>query len=142
MKIVIDANVVTKTFVPETLSDKAEEFFKRAGTEGAPLIAPDLIYPETGNILWKKFKRRELTAEEVGEIYAEIHAIPLLIVPSKSVVQLAISLALSYGITVYDALYLSVAQVFEAKLITADRKLVNSLKNTELSGRIEWLGSA
>jgi predicted nucleic acid-binding protein len=43
--------------------------------------------------------------------------------------------------TVYDALYLSLAKVYETTLITADRKLVGALAKADLKDSITWLGS-
>ena len=64
MNLIIDASVVIKFYVPEILSDNAEQVLSRAADGTLLLYAPDLIYPETGNILWKKQRRRELTSEE------------------------------------------------------------------------------
>lgn len=37
---------------------------------------------------------------------------------------LAVDMGLAYGITVYDAIYISLAKIHETILVTADRKLV------------------
>jgi predicted nucleic acid-binding protein len=54
---------------------------------------------------------------------------------------LAVDIAIAYGITVYDALYLSLARVYETTLITADRKLVEVLAKTDQKDSVTWLGS-
>lgn len=140
LTIVVDANVVIKAYIPEDLSDRAESLLAKTEKKEVSLAAPDLIYPETGNILWKKCRLKELTASEVEEISNEILRLPLNVVPSKSILQLAIDFAVAYNITVYDALYLSVAKIYETKLITADKRLVDKLGKTKLSENIEWLG--
>lgn len=140
MNKVIDASVLIKFYVPEILFDRAEDLFGKAEKREILLIAPDLIYPETGNILWKKHRLKELTAPEVDEIIESIESIPIRIEPSKPLLKLAVDLALVYKITVYDALYLAIAQIYESKLITADKRLTNVLKNTSLEGNIAWLG--
>ena len=140
MNKVIDASVLIKFYVPEILFDRAEALFGRAEKGEILLIAPDLIYPETGNILWKKHRLKELTAPEINEIIESIESIPIKIEPSKPLLKLAVDLAVVYNITVYDALYLAIAQIYESKLITADKKLTNALKNTSLEGNVAWLG--
>lgn len=140
MNKVIDASVLIKFYVPEILFDRAEVLFGRAEKGEILLIAPDLIYPETGNILWKKHRLKELTATEVKEIIEGIESIPIKIEPSKPLLRLAVDLAVVYNITVYDALYLAIAQIYESKVITADKKLTNVLKNTFLEGNVVWLG--
>jgi predicted nucleic acid-binding protein len=61
VNLVIDASVVIKFYVPEILSDNAEQVLSGAADVTLLLYAPDLVYPETGNILWKKQCRREPT---------------------------------------------------------------------------------
>ena len=142
LNLAVDANVIIKAYIPEVLSDRAEALFGRMANREISLIAPDLIYSEAGNILWKKYRLKELTASEVEEISSEILSLPLTVVPAKSILQLAIDFGIVYNITVYDALYVSIAKVFEAKLITADKKLVDRLNKTPLKHDIEWLGTA
>lgn len=65
---------------------------------------------------------------------------PLKVIPSKLILQLATDVAISYDITIHDALYISCAEIYETKLITADKRLVDKLSRTPLRKNIEWLG--
>ena len=141
MNLVIDASVLIKFYVPEILSDRAEQLLGKVGNKDINLLAPDLIYPEAGNILWKKQRLKELTPSEVEEITDAILSLPLKIEASESLLPLAVDIAIAYGITVYDALYLSLARVYEITLITADRKLVEVLAKTDQKDSVTWLGS-
>ena len=49
---VIDASVAVKWFIPEIHSQTAVKLLAGKKT----LYAPDLIYAEVGNTLWKKWK--------------------------------------------------------------------------------------
>jgi predicted nucleic acid-binding protein len=138
---VIDASVLIKFYVPEILSDRAERLLAKVGNKDIDLLAPDLIYPEAGNILWKKQRLKELTHSEAEEITDAILSLPLMIGASKSLLPLAVDIAIACGITVYDASYLSLAKVYETTLITADRKLVDILAKTDLKVSVIWLGS-
>jgi predicted nucleic acid-binding protein len=138
---VIDASVVIKAYVPEILSDKAAEVMTRVADGELVLLAPDLIYPETGNILWKKSRLHELTRAEVNEIVDAIAALPIKIEASRPVMPLAVAIAMQCGITVYDAMYVAVARIYETRMITADRKLVDALVKTEFSEHVQWLGA-
>ena len=141
MNLVIDASVLIKFYVPEILSDRAERLLAKVGNKDIDLLAPDLIYPEAGNILWKKQRLKELTHSEAEEITDAILSLPLMIGASKSLLPLAVDIAIACGITVYDASYLSLAKVYETTLITADRKLVDVLAKTDLKDSVIWLGS-
>ena len=48
--VVVDASVLTKLFFEECHSDAAERCVKRAGD----LLAPDLIWAEAANVIWKR----------------------------------------------------------------------------------------
>jgi predicted nucleic acid-binding protein len=49
-RLVVDASVAAKWLVTEPLSDRALALLGGANE----LIAPDLLLPEVGNILWKQ----------------------------------------------------------------------------------------
>ncbi|HKO55026.1 MAG TPA: type II toxin-antitoxin system VapC family toxin [Thermoanaerobaculia bacterium] len=57
MTLVVDASVAIKWFVPEVHSITAIQVLHGE----AALAAPDLIYSEFGNTLWKKTRRGELS---------------------------------------------------------------------------------
>lgn len=141
MNLVIDASVLIKCYVPEILSERTERLLADVEKGHIDLSAPDLIYLEAGNILWKKQRLKELTRPEVGEITSAILSLPLKVEASRPLLPLALDIAIVYRITVYDAIYVSLTKVFETKLITADRKLVDVLGKTDLEDSIIWLGS-
>ena len=141
MNLVIDASVLIKFYVPEILSDKAEELLTGVEHGDVMLLAPDLIYPKVGNILWKKQRMKELTRPEVEEITDAIVSLPLKIEASKLLFPLAIDIGIAYKITVYNAIYISMARVYEIKMMTADRKLADVMAKTDLKEYVAWLGS-
>jgi len=141
MNLVMDASVLIKFYVPEILSDRADRLLAKVEKQDIDLLVPDLIYLEAGNILWKKQRLKELTRSEVEEITDAVLSLPLKIEASKSLLPLAVNIAIAYGITVYDASYLSLAKVYETTLMTADRRLVDVLAKTDLKDSIIWLGS-
>jgi predicted nucleic acid-binding protein len=141
VNLIIDASVLIKFFVPEILSVKAEQLLARVEEGGIRLFAPDLIYAEAGNTLWKKRRLKELTQAEVGKITDLIISFPLKVEASKTLFPLALDIAIAYEVTVYDALYLSMARVYETQMMTADRKLFDQTAKTDLKRNIIWLGS-
>jgi predicted nucleic acid-binding protein len=138
--MVIDASVLIKFFLPEILSGQGEKLLTQVEQGEIKLKAPDLIYPEAGNILWKKHRRKELSRAEVEEISGSIESLPISIEASKPLISLAIELGMAYGITVYDSLYMVVARISESTLITADRKLAEQISKTDDRKYITWLG--
>ena len=59
MTAVIDASVAIKWVVPEAGTEEAVELLGRGG-----LVAPDLLFAECANILWKKVRNGELQKSE------------------------------------------------------------------------------
>ena len=141
MKLVIHANVLIKLYVPEVFSQRADSLFRDAENRRIELIAPDLIYPEAGNILWKKQRLKELSRPDVKEITEAILSLPLVVEPVKLLLPLAVDIAIGYNITVYDAAYVALATVYKTALITADKKLVDILSKTILTKNLRWLGT-
>jgi predicted nucleic acid-binding protein len=141
MNLIIDASVLIKFFVPEILSSKAEELLASVEEGSVGLFAPDLIYAEAGDALWKKHRLKELTQSEVGKITDLIISIPLKVEPSRALFPLAIDIAIAYEVTVYDALYLSLAKVYEMQMMTADKKLFDLTTRTHLKKSVMWLGN-
>jgi predicted nucleic acid-binding protein len=138
---VIDASVLIKFYVPEVLSDKASYLLDTVKEGEFSLLAPDLIFSETGNILWKKVRLKELTRSEVDEITDAIILLPVRAESSKSLLPLAVGIAMTYGITVYDAMYVTLTRVRETRMITADRKLFEKMAGTDMNKYVSWLGN-
>jgi predicted nucleic acid-binding protein len=116
---VVDASVVVKWFVPEIHSEAARRLLAAAHQ----YLSPDLLFPEVGNAIWKKVRRGELTAEEGQRLAADISTIAVETVSTLGLMIDAHALAITTGLTVYDAMYLALAVRLKTELITADDKL-------------------
>ena len=128
-KLVVDASVAVKWYVPEGDSAKASALLGR----GERLLAPDLLTAEMGNILWKKVRRGELTTDEAEAIVdAFLSTSPLTLYPSHRLLRGAFDIATAFQRSVYDALYLALAVAEHCRLLTADERLANALQATTL----------
>jgi len=139
VNLVIDASVLVKAFIPESGSEEAGSLLARVEAAEVGLIAPELIYPETANILWKKVRRNELTLDEAREIAEAVLAVPIRAEAAASTILLALDIALAFGVTAYDAQYVALAEALDCQLITADQKLASTLEGTGLVVRIRRL---
>jgi predicted nucleic acid-binding protein len=133
--LVIDASVAAKWIKPEVHSAYAEQVLQGPYT----LLAPDLLWSEVGNILWKSVQRQEITTIEAREGLRTLLRYPLTVVPGQSLITTALEIALQYQQTVYDALYVALATTRDCQLVTADSLLRNGLKNTPLQDHILWI---
>ena len=64
---------------------------------------------------------------------------PLWLVGTSSTFESALALAVQYGRTVYDSVYLALAIHQGASFVTGDQKLCNSLAGTEIAHRVTWI---
>jgi predicted nucleic acid-binding protein len=121
---VIDASVVVKWFVPEVHSDAA----RRLLALPHEYVAPDLVFAETANTIWKKIRREELTPEEGQQLVADIGRIAVEAVSCRALAEDAHALANATGRTVYDSMYVALAVRLNTRAITADDRLEAALK--------------
>ena len=70
-------------------------------------IAPDLLFAETANTIWKKIRRQELTTEEGRQLVSDISQIAVETVPCRALAEDAHALANATGRTVYDSMYVA-----------------------------------
>lgn len=135
--LVIDASVVIKWFVPEVHSEAARQLLDGPG----PFLAPDLLFAETANVVWKKVRRGELTAADGRRLVKDVGDVAIEGVPCRALAMDAYALAMATGRTVYDAMYVALAVRLNTKLMTADDRLWNALRvNPMLAAHIEHVG--
>jgi predicted nucleic acid-binding protein len=134
--LVVDASVVIKWHVAEIHSDAA---LRLLGDDAPTLNAPDLMFPEVGNILWKKVRRGDLTEEQARRIAHLVTAAPLDVHPSGPLLEAALEIAMSTGRTVYHSLYVAMAVWLHSRLVTADERLFNALKDGPLGAHVLWV---
>ena len=116
---VVDASVVVKWFVPEIHTDAARHLL----TLPHEYFAPDLLFAETANTIWKKIRRGELTAEQGRQLVEDIGRIAVETVPCRVLAVDAHELADATGRTVYDSLYVALAIRLRTRMLTADERL-------------------
>lgn len=135
-RLIIDASVAVKWLLPEEGAIQAARLIEL----GEELAAPELIYPEVGNVLWKRSMRGELEGNEVTSLLELFWKAPLIIVPlSRELLLAASEIAVCWQRSFYDSIYLATAFLEQNTLITADLKLVNALNGTPIAPHLRSL---
>lgn len=134
-KLVVDASVAIKWFVPEIHSPAASRLLDAT----VHLCAPDLIGPEIGNTLWKKVRRDSISRQEASEILTTFESIGVEIYASAVLLAGAFEIAAALDRTVYDSIYLALAMAQDCALVTADRKFYSSVSASALANHIQWI---
>ncbi len=133
--LVVDASIVTKWLLPELHSDAA----RRLLTEGNELLAPDLLWAELGNVLWKRCRAGELETEEARDLLRDFKRFPVRTTSSIRLISPALDIATRFNRTVYDSLYLALAMSQRCRLVTGDRRLYDGLKRGPLAPALLWV---
>lgn len=121
MMWVIDTSALIRLFVPDgPLHQEVETAFNRAASGADLVLAPQLLLAEVANVLLRKRRRGELSAQELGELLQAVESLPIRLCEHESLVLPACALAEAHGLTAYDALYLALAERHGAHLITSD----------------------
>jgi len=134
--VIVDASVCVKWFVPETHWQPASSLLH----EDYDLHAPDLVFAEVGNVVWKKTLREEITAIEAQDIVAGLRRVPLVVHTTESLLDHAIAIALHARRSVYDCVYVALACRLEARMATCDQRLLNALQGTAYAPHVAWIG--
>lgn len=130
-RYVVDASVVVKLLVQEPLSDRVDALFDLMAQDSETrLFAPDLLFMECANILWKYTKRFGMTRKEAHANLKRLESLALDTVSTHPYLAQALRLASRYDFSVYDACYVTVAKSLKAPLVTADMKLVRKVKGS------------
>lgn len=123
MTLTVDANVVVKWFVAESLSDDARLLL-------APRIhlhAPDILLVEYANAIWKKVHRNEISDPQ--PYFDELANLPEIVAlhPAGYLLDRAVQIAVEADQPVYDCLYQACAETTASALITADQRFAGKV---------------
>jgi predicted nucleic acid-binding protein len=139
--VVVDASVAVKWCLPsqrEELVAEAAELLASSRREELRFLVPDLFWVELGNALWKAVRRGEISRENAAQAISFTSDLDITTLPSIDLVPEALGLAVTYGRTVYDSLYVVLAKHSKSDLVTADERLANALA---ARFPVKWLGA-
>ena len=132
MNLVIDASVACKWYLDEPLADAA----RRLAESDDMFLAPDLILAEVGNVLWQRLRKGEITDLQAKQITSQLPGVFFALVPTATLLERALQIAVEVDHPVYDGLYLALAERWDAPLVTADTWLFRKAQGTAWRNRV------
>lgn len=126
-KIVVDSSVAIKWFIPQSYSVQANQILSAYEANKLILIAPDLIYAEMGNIVWKIQRFQSLNYEDAQNIIDLFQKIQINIISANELLKDAYEFAVKYQRSVYDSLYVVLSIKENCRFVSADEKLYNAI---------------
>ncbi len=127
--VVLDASIAAKWIFLESGSEEAEKVLN----DQDHFTVPDLFYLEMDAIIGKKYRKKELSGEEVHQKREFVRELSVDVVYLHILSDLAFDISISLPVTIYDALYLALAVEKKTEMWTADDRLVRGLKTTIFS---------
>jgi len=128
--LVVDSGITVKWYIEEDDSDIAQLIYNEYEAGNISFLAPDLIYAEFGNIIWKKQIFKNLNANEADFAISEFKKISFTLTPITLLFDDAYKIAVKYKRTFYDSLYLALSERENCEFVTADEKFYNSVRNS------------
>jgi predicted nucleic acid-binding protein len=125
--VVVDSSVAIKWFVEEPYSIEAYRLLEAYEVGSLTMLAPDLLYAEVGNIIWKKHRFQSLASEDAEEILAAFRLVTFVVTSFAALLEEAYRLAVTHQRTVYDPMYLALSLREHCPWVTGDERLVNAL---------------
>lgn len=127
--LVLDASVIIKWFTQEEKREQAINLRENYINGEIEIVVPDLLLYEISNALRFNSNFQE---EDIKEAIQSLFDMEIsIIVPVPEILQKTINIAYSKEITIYDALYIALAQIIDFDFITADEKLYEKLKDNK-----------
>jgi predicted nucleic acid-binding protein len=133
--VVVDASVAFKWFVREPLTPEA----RRLLAPSFNLIVPDLLWPELGSALWKRVRRQQMTPAEAQDTLRDIRRVPMETRAMETLMPRALEIATVASRSVYDCIYLSLAELEGVPFVTADRPFHTAIAQTSFARHMLWV---
>ena len=132
--VVVDASVAAKWVLNEPDSEAARRIFERG-----PLLVPDLLWAELGSLLWRRQCVGEFSVADARMMLLDLRKLPVKSYAINPLLPLAFEIALAIDHSVYDCVYLALADRENCRVVTADRRLRNAVASGPLAQSVTSL---
>ncbi len=117
---VLDASVIVKWFSKEELTSNALELKEKHISGDIIITLPDIVFVEVANALRYKDNNEEALLNVNKSLWNMEFKIEKI---NEMLLNKAIIIAKKHNITIYDAVYVALAQIYNSPLITTDTEL-------------------
>ncbi len=138
-EVCIDASVAVKWVLPEEHSEKALVLYEDAMESGRTVIGPPHLPVEVTNAVWRQVARRLMSSVEGLEALSIFNRFQVDLQIPVDLLERGFDIARQHKRpTVYDTLYVALADIKGCTLWTADTKLLKALG--EKASWVRWIG--
>ena len=137
--MILDASVAAKWFLrDEALVQEADLVRAAMLDRSLPLAAPAILWPEVAHTLVRAVRRHRLDGETAQIISSDFVDVRPLIPEQEVDPRDAVRVALTAGVSAYDAQYLQLGIHLDEPVLTADRRLLE--RGRAHGYDVVWLG--
>lgn len=128
-EIVVDASVAVKWFSNEEFTQEALKLREDHVEDQIEIVIPNLLLTELTNALRYN---SHFTKEDVQKATQTLFDLQLqILAPSAETLNQATNISFELETTIYDSVYLALAEQLDCKCITTDEELVEKFENAE-----------
>jgi predicted nucleic acid-binding protein len=130
--IVVDASLAVKWVVDEVYTAQAQELFADVTNNSEIVYAPPHFTGETINAIYQKFRstdeKKHISEEQLASAVDTFLAFPVRVMTPDNLYSKAVEFAKAYKlVTIYDGVYVVLAEILGLELWTADQRLMSQL---------------
>ena len=119
MNIVLDTSVALSWYLNESFSVPARQWHDRILSGSVHAMVPALHFQEFANVLRTSVRRGDLDPALAEDVFAlHLDATLDIVEPPR---QALLATALQFDCTVYDGVYIALAETYDCPLLTAER---------------------
>lgn len=129
--LIIDSSIIVKWLnkMKEQNLFQADKILQQSHNNEVDLLAPELAKYEVGNVLIKK----GITTEEAEVSLNTLYSVPITFVTeSLDIAEQTYNISNKFGISYYDASFLSLAKLYKATLVTENIKHQGKAKDIKV----------
>ncbi|MEW6557539.1 MAG: type II toxin-antitoxin system VapC family toxin [Elusimicrobiota bacterium] len=124
---VLDTSVIYKWYVEENGSRQALKILSNFIDGKTEISVPDLVLYELANALKSNPQNIEKDIEDVIDNFINLNL--NIVVATSGLLKNAVKVSYKYDVTIYDAIYIALAEDLNFEFITADKKLFDKIKS-------------
>lgn len=125
--LVVDSSVAVKWILPEPDSAIALSLMSEVIARGERLVVLDVALVEIANAIWKQYHRSLTTLDIVRRFLDQLLLLPVHVESSRRLLRRAVEIATAYCRSVYDAMFVALAEDLDLPGVTADEPLIRSI---------------
>lgn len=124
MRLVLDASVAIKFYVPEPDPERALSWLRRE----IRFAVPDIFLVEVSQALLRHVREHRLARRDLALAVRDLVAMVEVPFASAAVIERAIGIAEAHQHRLHDCMYLAVAEKLRCPLLTADERLARKFQ--------------